>query len=149
VSLVSDGQDITDLNGGSTVRLVGTDASGGDVFFSTVDRLVGQDVDTNFDVYDARIDGGFPAPAASESCSGEACQGALSATPALLSPGSEFQAGGNPPLAATSETGSAKQPKKREPKKKKRKPGRHRAAGRRGKAKRAAVRGRLTGKVGR
>ncbi len=31
---------------------------------------------------------------------GEACQGALSGAPTLLSPGSEFQAGGNPPLAA-------------------------------------------------
>jgi hypothetical protein len=33
-------------------------------------------------------------------CSGEDCQGALSAAPTLLSPGSEFQAGSTPPLAS-------------------------------------------------
>ena len=95
VSLISDGQDIT-----PQVYLIGTDASGADVFFYTTDRLAGQDTDQNVDVYDARIDGGFPAPAVSPACSGDACQGALSAAPTLLSPGSEFQAGGNPPLAA-------------------------------------------------
>jgi hypothetical protein len=95
VSLISDGQDVS-----SFVQFLGTDASGGDVFLSTVDRLVGQDTDSNVDIYDARIGGGFPAPAVPPSCSGDACQGQLSGAPTLLSPGSEFQAGGNPPLAA-------------------------------------------------
>jgi hypothetical protein len=100
VSLISDGQDLTHPFETSGIKLVGTDASGGDVFFTTNDRLVGQDTDTNTDIYDARVDGGFPAPAPAPSCVGEACQGQLSGAPTLLSPGSEFQAGGNPPLAA-------------------------------------------------
>jgi hypothetical protein len=101
VSLISDGQDITDLGSqGSNVTLVGIDESGADVFFETADRLVGQDTDSNVDLYDARVGGGFPAPPTAASCSGEACQGQLSGAPTLLSPGSEFQAGGNPPLSA-------------------------------------------------
>ncbi len=79
VSLISDGRDTSafaesDLLG-SGVSLIGTDASGADVFFSTVDPLVAQDTDTQLDVYDARIGGGFPAPSASTECQGEACQG--------------------------------------------------------------------------
>jgi hypothetical protein len=105
LSLISDGQDTALTGGGqSVVKLVGTDASGDDVFFTTADRLVGQDVDTNVDIYDARIDGGFPAPAVPPSCEGEGCQGPLGAAPTLLSPGSEFQAGANPPLAAAEPT---------------------------------------------
>ena len=104
VSLISDGQDIVPVSGSaasaSAVQLLGSDGSGADVFFTTADRLVGQDADSNIDIYDARIDGGFPAPALPSSCAGEACQGQLSGAPTLLSPGSEFQAGGNPPLAA-------------------------------------------------
>ena len=100
VSLISDGQDIVSIGVSSVVEFLGADASGADVFFTTADRLVGQDTDSNIDIYDARVGGGFPAPAAQSSCSGEACQGQLSGAPALLSPGSEFQVGGNPPLTA-------------------------------------------------
>jgi hypothetical protein len=105
VSLISDGQDLAYVGSyapgeGSQVQLLGTDEPGDDVLFETTDQLVGQDTDTGVDIYDARVDGGFPAPATPPACSGEACQGALSGAPTLLSPGSEFQAGGNPPLAA-------------------------------------------------
>jgi hypothetical protein len=104
VYLVSDGRDTTyshehDLE--SAVKLGGMSPAGTDVFFETVDRLVPQDQDTEVDLYDARIGGGFPAPVSLlPSCSGDACQGQLSPSPTLLSPGSEFQAGGNPPLAS-------------------------------------------------
>jgi hypothetical protein len=81
--------------------IISTDASGADVFFISTEQLVGQDTDTNGDIYDARINGGFPSPAASAECSGDACQGALGAAPVLLSPGSQFQAGGNPPLTGS------------------------------------------------
>lgn len=106
VSLISDGQDAT-----GRVQLLTTDESGEDVFFTTADQLTGEDSDTNLDVYDARIDGGFPPPAAPAPCDGEACQGELSAAPTLLSPGSEFQQGGNPPLAAPPATTKSKQAK--------------------------------------
>ena len=37
-------------------------ANGDDVFFTTRARLVPEDKDVNSDLYDARVDGGFPAP---------------------------------------------------------------------------------------
>jgi hypothetical protein len=98
VSLISDGLDLSRNIIYSDVALLSTNESGSDVFFSTGDSLLAQDTDDNVDIYDARVDGGFPSSAMS-SCSGEECQGALSGAPTLLSPGSEFQAGGNPPLA--------------------------------------------------
>ncbi len=105
VYLISDGQDTNTVEGHSVVSVNGVSPSGQDIFFETADRLVPQDLDTETDVYDARIDGGFPAPVSLlPSCSGDACQGQLSPSPVLLSPGSEFQAGGNPPLAVTAPT---------------------------------------------
>jgi Tol biopolymer transport system component len=122
VSLISDGQDLSFYPSyypgqPSLVQLLGTDESGHDVLFTTVDRLTGEDTDTTVDVYDARIDGGFPRPAERSPCSGESCQGPLSAAPTLLSPGSEFQAGGNPPLAASAPVTSAKAKRKAKAKK--------------------------------
>ncbi len=158
VSLISDGQDIALRVPGpggkaeSVVHFLGTDASGADVFFSTADRLVGQDGDTNIDVYDARVDGGFPAPAPPPSCSGEGCQGVLSGAPTLLSPGSEFQAGGNPPLAG--EVGGkprkqTRRPKARRPRSKHRRASRVHAGLRGLRAGRAAAGGRADRKAGR
>jgi hypothetical protein len=80
VSLISDGSD-TNVNGG----LLGMDQSGENIFFTTADRLVRQDTDESVDIYDARIDGGFPAPSTA-SCSGEPCQGTLSAPLSAISP---------------------------------------------------------------
>jgi hypothetical protein len=101
VYLISDGRDTSAQRGESLVTLVATDASGADIFFTTSDPLVAQDTDTTSDLYDARIDGGFPAAVSLlPACSGDDCQGKLGASPVLLSPSSEFQAGGNPPLAA-------------------------------------------------
>ncbi len=146
VSLISDGQDTS-----GRVKLLTTDESGADVFFTSIDRLVGQDTDTNLDVYDARVDGGFPGPESPTPCAGEACQGPLSGAPTLLSPGSEFQQGGNPPLATTSTGASttakkATKTKQGRPAKKK---ARRRRPKRHGKASRAAVDKRARGKGGR
>ena len=69
--------------------------SGRDVFFSTQDRLVPQDTDTLLNIYDARENGGFPAPLSATGCSGDACQGSLGASPLLPSlGGSATQSGG-------------------------------------------------------
>jgi hypothetical protein len=84
--------------------LVGIDASGENVFFTTEAQLVGQDTDELSDLYDARIDGGFSAPKVNE-CAGESCQGAFSAPAAPLSSGSLSSSGaGNlaPALKSTS-----------------------------------------------
>ncbi len=151
VSLISDGQDLSSLSFLSNVELLGTDASGKDVFFQTVDHLVGQDTDTGLDIYDARVNGGFPASALPQQCSGESCQGPLSGAPTLLSPGSEFQAGGNPPLAG--EPAAKPKPKPKSKAKKRRPKGGKAGKGhskRRGvKAKGAATRGLAKRKAGR
>jgi hypothetical protein len=64
-------------------------ADGSDVFFTTTQQLNQWDVDGNTDLYDARIDGGFPEPAvAPVACSGEGCRGVFAAAPPPVSPGS-------------------------------------------------------------
>ncbi|MHB8574281.1 MAG: hypothetical protein ACYDCQ_03020 [Dehalococcoidia bacterium] len=72
VSLVSDGKDVAEGSGAhfnlSAVQLLGTDASGHDVYFWTADSLVPSDTDSQVDLYDARVDGGIPAPIVSEPC---------------------------------------------------------------------------------
>lgn len=90
VFLISDGLDDAEGHGSaavttpSAVELLGTDRSGDNVFFATVDQLVGQDDDTQLDYYDARVDGGFPRPVEEVPCqtgggaggvSGESCRG--------------------------------------------------------------------------
>jgi hypothetical protein len=106
VYLISDGQDLSrERSGNSGVELLGTDASGSNVLFTSFDQLVPQDTDTERDIYDARIDGGFPVPVSPAGCAGEACQGAPSAAPSLLSSGSVSQVGtGNLTPAASGPT---------------------------------------------
>jgi hypothetical protein len=97
VYLISAGDEVTRIPyevHQERTRLFGIDESGRDVFFSTADSLVPQDTDTQFSWYDAREDGGFPAPAVTPGCSGETCQGNLTPTPPLPSAGSETAAGG-------------------------------------------------------
>ena len=108
VFLISDGQDVTVAGNrtGSNVTLIGASASGSDVFFTTGDQLVSEDVDTQQDVYDARIGGGLPAPRVPADCQAEACQGALSATPFVPAAGSALQSGGDNAASGPSPTGS-------------------------------------------
>jgi hypothetical protein len=88
----------------SQTGLVGVSASGGDVFFSTTERLVPQDTDTQVDFYDARVGGGFPAPVTPVGCVGEGCQGAPSPSPVFGVPSSVVLSGGGnlapPPVSA-------------------------------------------------
>jgi len=88
VSMISDGQDPVG------VAYAGMSATGADIFFETRTQLVGQDTDSQGDIYDARIDGGFAAPTPEPSCSGEACQGTQSSSPTFGTPGSQFLTGG-------------------------------------------------------
>jgi NHL repeat len=70
-------------------RLLDAGESGRDVFFETRDQLVPTDTDENIDVYDARIEGGFPGtPNASPPCEAEACRPPLEATPPAAQIGS-------------------------------------------------------------
>jgi Tol biopolymer transport system component len=73
-------------------------ASGDDVFFVTREQLAAADVDENLDIYDARVDGGFPEPVSPQPCSGDGCQGAPTPAPGRSSPASSSVAGtGNAP----------------------------------------------------
>ncbi len=56
--------------------------NGNDLFFTTRAQLVPEVNNTNAHMYDARVDGGFPAGAlAPEQCSGEGCRGPVGAPP--------------------------------------------------------------------
>ena len=113
VSLISDGSDTTGLSYQSEslakapTELLGVSASGRNVVFSTFDRLVAGDTDTQRDYYDAHICGEkepCPTPKpAPVSCEGEACQGTSSTPPSFSTPSSLTSSGeGNlaPPAAA-------------------------------------------------
>jgi hypothetical protein len=95
VRLISDGRDAATIRGVAGPVLMGYDPSGSDVFFATADPLVPQDTDTQRDIYDARVNGGFPAPPPPLPCAADVCQGPLSSPPLLPVPGgSATQAGG-------------------------------------------------------
>jgi len=106
VYLISDGRDASAESFRSAVQLLGSDASGANVFFSTADRLVPQDTDMALDYYDARIcSASDPCITAGvsqgEGCQGEACRGAGAAAPSVLAPGSaSFSGAGNLPSPA-------------------------------------------------
>ncbi len=71
-------------------------ADGVDVFFLTDGSLVPQDPGS-YDLYDARVGGGFPVAAKPIPCFGDACQ-SLPASPEDPTPGTLVPNGGNPPL---------------------------------------------------
>ena len=88
ISLISSGE------GAQDSEFVDASPSGDDVFFTTGASLVPQDHGL-IDIYDARVDGGFPAPVAGAVCEGEACQNPP-VLPAGVTPGSfTFSGPGN------------------------------------------------------
>jgi hypothetical protein len=120
--------------------------TGDDVFFLTSAQLAAADSDGVPDVYDARVDGGFPVPQPPPACEGDACQSPVAA-PNDPTPGSlTYQGPGNPvPLLTPSKIAKKKAPKcakgkklsrgkcvKSEPKKKARKANKTVARGRAG-----------------
>ena len=65
---------ITDGISGGKKELLGVSPTGRDIFFATESQLVAQDKDSVSDVYDARIDGGYPPPPPLPlQCEGDAC----------------------------------------------------------------------------
>lgn len=86
VYLLSDGRDVSVVDGGPSVSLAGSDPSGSDVFFFTSDPMIPGDGNTQQALWDARVEGGFTVPPAPVSCP-EECQGALAGAPTLASPG--------------------------------------------------------------
>lgn len=103
VYLISDGKDLSVRASRCGARYTRMDSSGEDVFFETGDPLVPQDTDTQGDLYDARIGGGFAAPVSPVGCMGDSCQGPLGAPLTLAAAGSATQPGGGnlaPPPAS-------------------------------------------------
>jgi hypothetical protein len=87
--LISAGEDV------GPERFLGASSSGRDVFFTSAAQLVPQ-ADPEFtNIYDARVDGGFPPPPPNAECT--SCQGVGSPSP-LFGPGASgtFAGSGNP-----------------------------------------------------
>jgi hypothetical protein len=76
-------------------RLIGSSPSGSDVFFTTSSQLVGQDGDHAPDIYDARVAGGFAAPAAPPApcVSLATCRSMVATAPVHVAPASVRVAG--------------------------------------------------------
>jgi hypothetical protein len=92
VSLISSG------HGTRASGLSGVTPDGSDVLFQTSDSLVPQDTDGGaVDVYDARVGGGFPAPAGpTPPCEDSGCHGGGTPTPFFPTPSSQsFSGPGN------------------------------------------------------
>jgi hypothetical protein len=102
VYLISDGHDASLAGNSPTVQLFGVDPTGANAFFQSADALVPQDAETQMVLYDAREQGGFPAPVLVPGCTGETCRGASGRGSQLALPGSVTQPGGEnlpPPTA--------------------------------------------------
>lgn len=92
LSLISSGQS------GSPSIFAGASPDGRDVFFTTRQQLAASDEDELLDMYDARVDGGFPAPPNPlPPCEGDACQGEVTPPPGIVPSASGAVTGsGNP-----------------------------------------------------
>ncbi len=98
VSLISSGSAST------PAVLMGATPSGNDALFTTTAQLVPSETDGGYEnVFDARVDGGFPAAAkAGPSCSGSGCTAAFGLAPTLQAPASASLRGpGNTPAKTT------------------------------------------------
>lgn len=100
VYLISDGRDV---NHDNAALLLGTDATGDNVFFGTTDQLLSSDNNNEFNYYDARVcepENGNPCiaepPPPLPPCLGEQCHGTPAGTPGLPSaPTVTFNGAGN------------------------------------------------------
>jgi len=120
VYLISDGKDVGDEGFGAEgvttggAELLGSDATGANVFFATIDQLSPDDTDTERDLYDAHVcSASLPCltPVSQpKPCEGEACHEAPAAPPAAPVAGSvTFSGTGNAtPVPARAVKGRAK-----------------------------------------
>jgi hypothetical protein len=85
VHLITNGQDRSDS------YFMSASPSGDDVFFLTRARLTGTDADNNYDLYDARVGGGFvEARPPGASCTDDSCRTPQSGAPLSTTPGSSL-----------------------------------------------------------
>lgn len=108
VYLVSDGRDDSSTAKTPSVSLLGIEPSGQDAFFLTSAGLVPQYSETSAALYDAREDGGFPAPTLASGCFGEECRGATGTAPTLVTGGSSTQVAGDNVIRTSKPTTKSK-----------------------------------------
>lgn len=107
LTLISDGR------GSSKNEFIDASADGTDVFFFTGTSLLPQD-SGQIDVYDARVNGGFPQPPAPPAqCEGEACQPPLIPPSEPPNSSETYHGPGNPKSAAEHKKKSKKSKKKK------------------------------------
>ena len=96
IYLISSGQ------GTAGSRLSGASSNGDDVFITTTDHLAPQDIESSTEIYDARVDGGFPYRPFTPGCDSGQCQGPQTPAPSFGPPASATFVGlGNPAPAAS------------------------------------------------
>jgi hypothetical protein len=102
-------------------RFYDASLSGGDVFFSTTDRLVGWDPGNDVDAYDARVNGGLPEPPAPPiGCEGDSCQPAPTPPNDPTPASANFSGAGNVPPPKKARNHHKKKHKKKRQQAKKR-----------------------------
>jgi hypothetical protein len=103
---------ITNGRGGYLNTFLGTDESGRDAFIYTDSRLLPEDRDSAGDIYDARINGGEPAPPTRPvECEGDACSTPPSAPADATPASSTFSGTGNLAPAPTAAAPKTSKPK--------------------------------------
>jgi hypothetical protein len=125
--LISSGTASADRDARQKVGLVGVSADGIDVYFSTLDSLVGQDENGQFfKFYDARTNGGFPfVPPPAPCAAADECHGPSSSEPAAIATGTTESLGDGGNLTSQ----KSKQKKKSKKKKRKKKRRHHHRSG--------------------
>jgi hypothetical protein len=95
---------ISNVSGSSASFFLDASANGNDVFFGTADQLLPQDRDDLDDVYDARVEGGFPVVSSLAPCdNGDSCKPPPAPQPGVFgAPATAtFSGAGNPVYGVT------------------------------------------------
>ena len=108
----------------------GASSNGDDVFFTTTDHLAPQDIESATQIYDARVDGGFPYRPFTTGCDSGQCQGPQTPAPVFGAPASATFVGLGNPAPVSAPVVKSKPKAKTKPKRRSRK----RKRGRRSKA---------------
>jgi len=93
---------VSDVAGDYESYFMDASPSGDDVFIATADQLLPSDTDTRRDVYDVRVEGGFPVTASPPACdNGDSCKLPVSPQPGVFGPtgSATFNGIGNFPAA--------------------------------------------------
>jgi hypothetical protein len=98
---------ISDVAGNFESSFLDASPNGSNVFIGTADQLTPSDSDFRVDVYDAKVDGGFPVSASAPTCeNGDSCKPPVSQQPSAFGPpaSATFVGAGNltPPPAVKS-----------------------------------------------